>query len=43
MGSRNVSFVTAAGVLTATDRIRQDVDVGMVRVNYRFGGPVVAF
>jgi outer membrane immunogenic protein len=31
-----------AGTLFATDRIRQDVDLVTVRVNYRFGGPVVA-
>jgi outer membrane immunogenic protein len=28
--------------LIRTDRIRQDVDLVTVRVNYRFGGPVVA-
>jgi outer membrane immunogenic protein len=27
-----------AGTLFATDRIRQDVDLVTVRVNYRFGG-----
>jgi outer membrane immunogenic protein len=32
----------AAGAFSATDRIRQDVDVATVRVNYRWGGPVVA-
>jgi outer membrane immunogenic protein len=32
----------AAGVLFANDRIRQDVDLVTVRVNYRFGGPIVA-
>jgi len=30
------------GVLFSTDRIRQDVDLVTVRVNYRWGGPVVA-
>jgi outer membrane immunogenic protein len=25
-----------------SDNIRQDVDMGTIRVNYRFGGPVVA-
>jgi outer membrane immunogenic protein len=34
--------VGAAGTLFGTDRIRQDVDLVTVRVNYRFGGPVVA-
>jgi outer membrane immunogenic protein len=42
LGSRNVSFTNPVGVFTATDRIRQDVDMGLVRVNYRWGGPVVA-
>jgi outer membrane immunogenic protein len=31
-----------AGALFATDRIRQDVDLVTARINYRFGGPVVA-
>jgi outer membrane immunogenic protein len=30
------------GTLFGTDRIRQDVDLVTVRVNYRWGGPVVA-
>jgi outer membrane immunogenic protein len=42
MGSANVTANTPAGVFSATDRIHQDVDIGTVRVNYRFGGPVVA-
>jgi outer membrane immunogenic protein len=29
-------------VAPRTDNIHQDVDVGTVRLNYRFGGPVVA-
>lgn len=41
MGRRNVSF-TAFGVFDRTDSIKQDVDMGTVRVNYTFGGPVVA-
>jgi outer membrane immunogenic protein len=32
----------AAGTLFGTDSIRQDVDLVTVRVNYRFGGPLVA-
>ncbi|MCL2713483.1 MAG: outer membrane beta-barrel protein [Alphaproteobacteria bacterium] len=28
--------------LGSKDDVRQDVDVGLVRLNYRFGGPVVA-
>jgi outer membrane immunogenic protein len=47
MGDRNVDFTTTgnfgvAGAFSATDRIRQDVDMATVRVNYRWGGPVVA-
>jgi outer membrane immunogenic protein len=38
----NNGVVGAAGTLFGTDRIRQDVDLVTVRVNYRFGGPVVA-
>jgi outer membrane immunogenic protein len=38
----NNGAFAAAGTLFATDRIRQDVDLVTVRVNYRFGGPVVA-
>ena len=42
MGTRNVTAVLPTGVISAVDRIRQDIDVGTVRVNYTFGGPVVA-
>ncbi len=42
MGTRDVSFYTAAGVFDGSDRIRQDVDMITARINYRFGGPVVA-
>jgi outer membrane immunogenic protein len=43
MGDRNVDFAgTGTGVFAGTDRIRQDVDMATVRVNYRWGGPVVA-
>jgi len=45
MGNRNVTFgvsIAPALLTTRTDNIRQDVDMGTVRVNYRFGGPVVA-
>ena len=34
--------VPASPFIFATDNIRQDVDLVTVRVNYRFGGPVVA-
>ncbi|MBR1120819.1 porin family protein [Bradyrhizobium lablabi] len=43
MDSRSYTFNTVpGGALFATDRIRQDVDVVTVRVNYRWGGPVIA-
>jgi outer membrane immunogenic protein len=48
MGSRDVTaygvgnFGVPPGGFSATDRIRQDVDLATVRVNYRWGGPVVA-
>jgi outer membrane immunogenic protein len=42
MGNRNISFAVPGGTFTRTDNIRQDVDMGSVRVNYRWGGPVVA-
>jgi len=43
LDDRNVVFNLAAGGVGNTFRIRQDgVDMGLVRVNYRFGGPIVA-
>jgi outer membrane immunogenic protein len=42
MGTRNFSAATPAGVFTTADRVKQDVDLGTVRVNYRWGGPVIA-
>jgi outer membrane immunogenic protein len=47
MGSRNYNFTCngaacAAGALFSNERIRQDVDMVTVRVNYRWGGAVVA-
>ena len=44
MGSRDISLYSVAvpGVLSRTDRIRQDVDIVTARLNYRFGGPVIA-
>ena len=41
MGSRNITL-SLFGLPTRIDGISQDVDMGTVRVNYRFGGPVVA-
>ena len=47
MGSKLSTFTNngvngVAGTLFGTDRIRQDVDLVTVRVNYRWGGPVIA-
>ena len=42
MGNRGVTFPPTAIALGRSDNINQDVDMGTVRVNYRFGGPVVA-
>jgi outer membrane immunogenic protein len=42
LSDHNYNMTTPAGVLFATERVRQDVDMGLVRVNYRFGGPIVA-
>ncbi len=48
MGTRDITF-TSTGVLPIpagsafrTDSIRQNVDLVTARINYRFGGPVVA-
>jgi outer membrane immunogenic protein len=43
LNDRNIVFNLAAGGVGNTFRIRQDdIDIGLVRLNYRFGGPVVA-
>ena len=48
LGSRdiNATGVGNAGIpvggFSATDRITQNVDIGTVRLNYRWGGPVIA-
>jgi outer membrane immunogenic protein len=42
MGTNNVTFPQSAIAVTRSDNVRQDVDMGTVRLNYRFGGPVVA-
>ena len=42
MGSRTVSFpLVTTGTLSRIDNIKQDVDMGTLRVNYRWGGPVI--
>ena len=50
MGNRDQTFTSTglfipagpAGTFSRVDRIRQDADLVTVRVNYRWGGPVVA-
>jgi outer membrane immunogenic protein len=45
MADRSVTLSTTAapvGAPSRVDSVRQDVDIGTVRVNYRWGGPVIA-
>jgi outer membrane immunogenic protein len=42
MGNPNVTFPATPTAVTRSDNIRQDIDMGTVRVSYRFGGPVIA-
>ena len=42
MGTQNIVFAPTAAAVGRTDDVRQDVDMGTVRINYRFGGPVIA-
>jgi outer membrane immunogenic protein len=42
MGSHSVNFNNVLGGFSRTDNIKQDVDIGSVRVNYRWGGPIIA-
>jgi outer membrane immunogenic protein len=42
IANNNTTFTTPAGVTLGSDRIRGDADIATVRVNYRWGGPVVA-
>jgi outer membrane immunogenic protein len=42
MGTHTMTFTTPAATVTRTDSVKQDVDLASVRVNYRWGGPVVA-
>ena len=43
MGSDSVTFPASAIAVTRSDNIKQDVDMGTVRVNYRFGGPAAKY
>jgi outer membrane immunogenic protein len=42
MQDKTYNFTNGAGVLVGSDRIRQDVDLVTARLNYKFGGPVIA-
>ena len=42
MQDRTYTFTAPGGGFFGTDRIRQDVDLVTARLNYKFGGPVIA-
>ena len=42
MQDKNLTFTGPGGASFSTERIRQDVDLVTIRVNYRWGGPVIA-
>jgi outer membrane immunogenic protein len=42
MGTRTLTFTTPLATVTRSDSVKQDLDMASVRVNYRWGGPVVA-
>jgi outer membrane immunogenic protein len=42
LSDSNAALTFPGGGLAGTERVRQDVDMGLVRLNYRWGGPVVA-
>ena len=42
MQDRTYTFNDTTGAFFSTERIRQDVDLVTVRVNYRWGGPAIA-
>jgi len=45
MADRSVTLSTSAapvGAPSRVDTVRQDIDIGTVRVNYRWGGPIIA-
>ena len=42
MGTQNYTLVTPAGVNSRNVDVKQDADLVTVRLNYKFGGPVVA-
>ncbi|KJC35882.1 membrane protein [Bradyrhizobium sp. LTSP885] len=42
MGTQNYTLVTPAGVNSRNVDVKQDADLVTVRLNYKFGGPIVA-
>jgi outer membrane immunogenic protein len=43
LGHHNADFaIIAGGLVPRTDRIGQDIDMGLIRINYRWGNPVDA-
>ena len=42
IGNRATTFTTPVGTIFTTDRVRGDADVVTAKINYRWGGPVVA-
>ena len=43
MGNHNVTLnAVGTNLLSRVDNIHQDVDMATVRVNWRWGGPVIA-
>jgi outer membrane immunogenic protein len=49
LGSRTIGFTSSGnflfaplGAATRSERISQDADIGLVRVNYRWGGPAIS-
>ncbi len=42
LDDKDVTLAAAPGGFAVPLRIRQDADLGTVRLNYRFGGPLVA-
>jgi outer membrane immunogenic protein len=43
MGTRTINFYgVPATILSRTESVQQDADIGLLKVNYHFGGPIVA-
>ncbi|QQN61584.1 porin family protein [Bradyrhizobium diazoefficiens] len=42
LGHHGGDFAAIIGPPVRTDRIGQDIDIGLIRLNYRWGGPIVA-